>query len=88
MLRVLRESRGTARAVSERGLLSDTLAFSRAEGILACPEGGAALAALRELVAEGWVGREDEVVLFNTGSGLKYLEAVEAALAEAGGALA
>jgi threonine synthase len=84
ILRALRESRGTARAVAERALLADTLAFSRAEGILACPEGGAALTALRALVAEGWVASGEEVVLFNTGSGLKYLEALEAALAEDG----
>jgi len=81
ILRVLRESKGTARAVTERNLLADMLHFSRAEGITACPEGGAALAALRGLVAEGWIKPKERVVLFNTGTGLKYLEAIEEALA-------
>jgi len=81
ILRVLRESRGTARTVTERDLLADMLRLSRAEGITACPEGGAALAALRGLVADGWVRPKDRVVLFNTGTGLKYLEALEQALA-------
>jgi len=81
ILRVLRESKGTARTVTERDLLADMLHFSRAEGITACPEGGAALAALRGLVAEGWIKPKERVVLFNTGTGLKYLEAIEEALA-------
>jgi threonine synthase len=81
ILSVLRESGGTARMVTEAELLRDTLYFSRAEGILACPEGGAALAALRKLVAEGWIAGDEKVVLFNTGTGLKYLEAVDEALA-------
>ena len=85
ILRALRESRGTARAVTERDLLHDTLRLARAEGILACPEGGAALAALRGLVAEGWVRPGETVVLFNTGSGLSYLEALEEALAREAG---
>ena len=50
-------------------------------GILACPEGGATLAALRRLRASGEVGARDRVVLYNTGSGLKYPEAWRAALA-------
>jgi threonine synthase len=81
ILRVLRASRGTAVAVSEAALLAETLRLSRRVGVEACPEGGAALAALARLVADGTVGPEEEVVLFNTGSGLKYLEALEAALA-------
>ena len=81
ILEVIRESGGSAIAVDEEALLRETLHFSRAEGILACPEGGAALAALRHLVADGGVGADETVVLFNTGSGLKYLEALEAALA-------
>ena len=81
VLEVLRASRGTAVAVSEDALLADTLALSRALGILAAPEGGAALAGLRLLSVRGWLRAGDRVVVFNTGSGIKYLEAVEAALA-------
>jgi threonine synthase len=80
ILDVIRKSGGAAVAVPEETLLLETLHFSRAEGILACPEGGAALAALIALVGEGKIAPDETVVLFNTGSGLKYLEALEAAL--------
>jgi threonine synthase len=62
-------------------MLDDTLALSQSLGILAAPEGGAALAGLRRLVETGGAGAGDRVVVYNTGSGLKYLEAIEAALA-------
>jgi threonine synthase len=81
MLAVLRASNGTALAVSERAMLAGTLELSRALGILAAPEGGAAWAGLKELSASGWIRPGERVVVFNTGSGLKYMEAVEAALA-------
>ncbi|MGH7725095.1 MAG: threonine synthase [Candidatus Eiseniibacteriota bacterium] len=81
MLRVLRASGGTAVAVPETAMLDDTLVLSQALGILAAPEGGAALAGLRRLVETGGAGAGDRVVVYNTGSGLKYLEAIEAALA-------
>jgi threonine synthase len=74
MLRALRDSVGTAVTVSEEELLSGVRQLGRYEGIFACPEGGAALAGLHQLVAQGWVDREERVILFNTGSGLKYLD--------------
>jgi len=81
MLEVLRQSGGTALAVPEEAMLRGTLALSRALGILAAPEGGAAWAGLLELVRRGWIARGERVVVFNTGSGHKYVEAIEAALA-------
>ncbi len=72
ILRALRDSGGTAVAVSEEAIREGSSKMARAEGILACPEGGATLAALERLVAEGWIQPEERVVLFNTGSGLKY----------------
>jgi len=81
MLEVLRASHGTALAVSERAMLEGTLELSRALGLLAAPEGGAVWAGLKELTARGWIRPGERVVVFNTGSGLKYLEAIEAALA-------
>jgi threonine synthase len=74
MLRALRDSDGTAVSVSEAEILEGVRQIGQYEGIFACPEGGAALAGLRQLVAQGRVDREERVVLFNTGSGLKYLE--------------
>ena len=71
MLRALRDSGGTAIAVSEAAMAADMLALRAAEGIDAGEEGGAALAALRVLVARD-VRFAGPVVLFNTGSALKY----------------
>jgi threonine synthase len=72
ILAVLRESGGTAVAVGEKEMAGAQLEICRGEGIFACPEGGATLAALRRLVRSGFVSSKDEVVLFNTGTGLKY----------------
>ncbi len=81
MLEVLRHSGGAALAVGEDAMLGGTLELSRALGVLAAPEGGAAWAGLLALVARGDIRAGEKVVVFNTGSGLKYLEAIEAALA-------
>jgi threonine synthase len=72
MLRALRESGGTAVAVSDEALVEAQLRMSRHEGVFACPEGGATLAALMALLAQGWISPDERVVLFNTGTGLKY----------------
>jgi threonine synthase len=81
MLRVLRESEGAAVAVSDRELLDGVGLLARTEGIFACPEGGATVAALRRMVERGRLARDARVVLFNTGTGFKYLEAFEPKLA-------
>ena len=72
ILAVLRESGGRAVAVSDDAMARGQLDLVRGEGLFAAPEGGATLAALRELVSEGWIEPSDRVVLFNTASGLKY----------------
>lgn len=72
ILGALRESGGTAVAVSEQAMAAGQLDLARTEGVFAAPEGGATLAALRRLVDDGAVGADERVVLFNTGSGLKY----------------
>ena len=72
MLNVLRESGGTAVTVTDEELLAGVRELSRWQGIYACPEGGAVWAAARKLVGSGWLNPDDETVLFNTGSGLKY----------------
>ena len=81
ILRALRESNGTALAVSEEEMLDGMLGLAAREGCLACPEGGATLAALRRLRASGEVGPQSRIVIYDTGSGLKYPEAWRAALA-------
>jgi threonine synthase len=74
ILRALRETKGLAVRVTEQAIDVAERDLARQEGILACPEGAATLAGLRELVVRGEVGPDDRVVLFNTGSGLKYLQ--------------
>ncbi|MEZ5531580.1 MAG: threonine synthase [Steroidobacteraceae bacterium] len=71
-LRALRESRGTAVAVDEGELGRAAAALAASSGIDVCPEGGAAWAALERLRAGGQVRDSDRVVMFNTGTGLKY----------------
>lgn len=72
MLRALRETRGTAVAVSDEELVAGAGLLSSLEGIDACPEGGAAVAAVRKLVERGTIPRGDRIVLFNTGAGVLY----------------
>ena len=72
ILRALRESNGDAEAVSEDAIHAATLRLSRASGVDAAPEGGCALAVTEALVKAGRIGRDAEVLVFNTGSGASY----------------
>jgi threonine synthase len=74
ILDALRESGGTAVAVTDGELLAAASEIGAAEGIFAAPEGAACLPALRKLLDAGQVQRDERVVLFNTGAGVKYLE--------------
>ena len=74
ILRAVRESGGTAVAVPDAAMIEGMLELGGTEGISAAPEGGAALAAIRRLVADGSIRSRDRVVLFNTGGALKYLD--------------
>lgn len=71
-LRAIRESRGTAIAVPEEAMQRATAELAAKSGIDVCPEGGAAWAALAKLRATGFVRDGERVVVFNTGTGLKY----------------
>ena len=73
MLDILRKSGGNAVAVTDEELLSAIQEIGAAEGIFVAPEGGACLPALKQLIERGEISRDERVVLFNTGSGLKYL---------------
>jgi threonine synthase len=72
MLRAIRASGGTAISVTDSELMAGAHELARAQGIFACPEGGATWAAARKLRDSGWLRGDEHVVLFNTGSGLKY----------------
>ena len=74
ILRAIRESGGTAVAVSDAAMVKGMLAIGKLEGVSAAPEGGAALVAIQELAARGTIKPHESVVLFNTGGALKYLD--------------
>jgi len=71
-LQALRETRGTAVAVAESAIGDAARELSRRSGIDVCPEGGAAWAATKQLFESGWLKPSDRVIVFNTGTGLKY----------------
>ena len=74
MLRAVRESGGTAVVASDADSIAAEIEMTTSEGIFAAPEGAATYVALKKLLANGFIKSDDEVVLFNTGSGLKYPE--------------
>lgn len=74
MLNVLRESGGTAIAVSEEDMLDGVSELSRQEGLFVAPEGGAIWAATKKLLHQNWLQPQEHVLLLNTGAGLNYLE--------------
>ncbi|MGB7537707.1 MAG: threonine synthase [Anaerolineales bacterium] len=74
ILKDLRESRGTALAVSDEAIIKAQHELCEMEGIFSAPEGAATLAALEELIRRKWIDPGERTVLFNTGSGLKYLD--------------
>ncbi|MBA3962540.1 MAG: threonine synthase [Chthoniobacterales bacterium] len=77
MLRILRASGGGALAVEDEKMIAETRLLGAAEGLFAAPEGAACFAALRVLYSLGTVAPDEQVVIFNTGSGVKYLECYE-----------
>ncbi|MHB8603804.1 MAG: threonine synthase [Thermoplasmatota archaeon] len=78
ILRALRETKGDAVAVSDDELVAGVKDFAR-EGIVACPEGGATVAALRAMVSDGRISRDERVCVYNTGSGALYPDVLERA---------
>ena len=80
ILDILKKSRGTAVAVTDDDIMECVRRWASDEGIFAAPEGAASLAAYRQLRESRFLKKNDRVVLFNTGSGLKYLEVVASAL--------
>ena len=74
ILQDIYQSDGIAIAVSDEAILEAQRHLAKMEGIFAAPEGAATLAALQELIRQNWLQPEECIVLFNTGSGLKYLD--------------
>jgi threonine synthase len=76
VLEAVRDTLGIAVAVSDDALLAEVTALAEHEGTFICPEGAACMAALRRLREDGWLAGDEEVVVLNTGAGLKYPETV------------
>jgi threonine synthase len=83
ILDILKKSHGTAVSATDKEILEATRHWAKTEGIFAAPEGAACLVAYRKLIASGFLRPEDTVVLFNTGSGLKYLDVLDVSVAQA-----
>src|ERR1700675_4523053 len=80
ILSMLKQTHGTALAVSDEEMLQAGRELASLEGIFAAPEGAATVIGARKLAASGWIKPEESVVLFNTGTGYKYAEAWQRAL--------
>ena len=80
ILEIVRESGGTVVDLGDDEILASLLDWAHHEGLLLCPEGAAATAAYDHLLATGFLKASDRVVLFNTGSGLKYIDAIAEAM--------
>jgi threonine synthase len=77
ILDILQKSKGTAVAATDDEIMEALLHWAKVEGVFAAPEGAASLVAYRKLRTSGFFSPEDAVVLFNTGSGLKYLDVID-----------
>jgi threonine synthase len=77
ILDILKQSGGLALAATDAEILAGTRHWAKVEGIFAAPEGAASLVAYQKLLASGFFTPDDTVVLFNTGSGLKYLDVLD-----------
>jgi len=77
VLDALYESGGAAIAVSDESILEALRLVARVEGMFICPEGAAAVAAVRQLTIDGEIDGDESVIVLNTGSGLKYTELIE-----------
>jgi threonine synthase len=80
ILDIVKQSGGTAIAVSDREIFRAVEEWAGREGVFAAPEGAACLPAYKTLLSQGFLKPSDKVVLFNTGSGLKYIDVVAEAL--------
>ena len=86
VLQAVRESGGAAVAVTDGEILAAGRKLADAEGIFVCPEGAAGVAAVEQLVRGRFLASDEEVVIYNTGTGLKYLDTWDApSVADGGG---
>jgi threonine synthase len=74
MLRILRESNGGAIAIDDQEMIRTVRDVGKSEGLFVAPESAACFAALKKLRTSGQIDHYERFVIFNTGSGIKYLD--------------
>ena len=84
ILDAIYKTNGCAVAVTDEEILKAQAELARQEGIFACPEGAATLAATIDLLGQGWLSPDEKIVLLNTGTGLLYPETVRVKVATLG----
>lgn len=77
VLEAVYATNGCAIAVPDEAILASQAELARREGLFICPEGAATVAAVKQLAADGWIKADEQVVMLNTGSGLKYPDTVK-----------
>jgi threonine synthase len=77
VLKAVRESGGKAVSVEDRDIMNAVKLIAKSEGMFICPEGAATLAGLQQMLFDGEIDNKENVVLFNTGTGLKYTDLFE-----------
>jgi threonine synthase len=77
VLQAVRETEGTAVAVSDAEIAEAMMLAAKTDGLAMCPEGAATVAAVKQLGRSGWLQADDSVVLINTGTALKYPEVMD-----------
>jgi len=80
ILRAIQETAGCAVAVSEEDILASIFDLGQSEGLFVCPEGAACWAAFKKLRESKWIKPSDVTVVFNTGAGHKYTDAIQGML--------
>ena len=73
ILSILRDSNGIAIAVSDEEIIEAQSDLGQSEGIFTAPEAAATIAAAKQLIADSWIEKDERVLLFLTGTGMKYL---------------
>ncbi len=76
ILKVIRESGGTAVDIEDSAIIKSMEMLGRDDGLYVCPEGAATLAGLEKLIEDKWIEKSEKVLMYNTGTGLKYAELV------------
>lgn len=79
VLEALRETKGCAISISDEALLKELKNVATLDGAFVCPEGATTFAAARKLREDGWIKKEDKVVVLNTGAGIKYPNTIKVA---------